>query len=102
MINVTKVTYKNENGYHQFFCIGHADYDHAGRDIVCSAISILCSALVLSITELGYDAHIENGDVRVIIDDYDTAELKAIFRTVMNGFNLLAEQYPKNLKIAQA
>lgn len=100
MIKVTEVTYKNEKGCHQFSCIGHADYDHAGRDIVCSAISILCSALVLSIVELGYDAHVENGDVRVMIDDYDTAELKAVFRTVMNGFNLLAEQYPTNLKIA--
>lgn len=101
MINVTQVTYKNEKGCHQFSCTGHADYDHDGKDIVCSAISILCSALVLSITELGYDAHVENGDVRVMIDDYDTAELKAVFRTVMNGFSLLAEQYPTNLIIAQ-
>ena len=98
---MTEVTYRHIDGVHQFSCKGHAGYDTVGKDIVCSAISALCSALVISLTQLGYDSLVQDGEVEVVIDGYDTTEIKAIFKTVMNGFDLIAEQYPKNFKINQ-
>lgn len=98
---MTEVTYRHKDGLHEFSCVGHADYGDAGKDIVCSAVSVLCSALVISLAQLGYDSQVEDGKVEIAVDGYDTTEIKAIFKTVMNGFDLIAEQYPKNFKINQ-
>lgn len=96
---MTKVFYKHEKSMHKFSCKGHANYDLAGKDIVCAAISILCSSLILSVQQLGYDVYGEDGNIEFTIDGYDTIELRTIFKTVMNGFDLLAEQYPDHVKI---
>ena len=53
---VTVVIKKNENGsYSGFTCSGHADFDEAGFDIVCSAISILVLNTINSIATLTYN-----------------------------------------------
>ena len=53
---VTVVIKKNENGsYSGFTCSGHADFDEAGYDIVCSAISILVLNTINSIATLTYN-----------------------------------------------
>lgn len=98
---MTEVIYRHEDGLHEFSCIGHACYDDAGKDIVCSAVSALCSALVISLAQLGYNSVVKDGEVEITVDGYDTTEIRAIFKTVMNGLDLIAEQYPKNLKIIQ-
>ena len=96
---MTEVFYKHEKGVHAFSCKGHANYDLHGKDIVCAAISILCSSLILSVQQLGHDVYGEDGSIEFVIDENDTKELQTIFKTVMNGFDLLTEQYPNHVKI---
>lgn len=48
--------WKSENQYRGFSCTGHAGYDEAGLDIVCSAVSVLAINTVNAIEAFTDDA----------------------------------------------
>lgn len=82
---------------------GHAGYDKSGKDIVCSAVSILSYTLVSAITEntdLFSDviAEMQPGNVNIsaVPCSYDAVK---IVRCICRGFELLAKKYPDNVKI---
>lgn len=55
-----KVTRK-QGRYHSFSCAGHAEYDDSGKDIICSAVSILVINTANAIDKLT-DSKLEGSD----------------------------------------
>ena len=61
---VTATVVKNKNEYVSFKCLGHAGFALKGKDIVCSAISVLtinCANSIMSLTETEIDVSEEDG-----------------------------------------
>lgn len=89
---------------------GHANFNHNGPDIVCSACSILAYTLVESLLAIE-----EGGGFHALSSDMDekagsyyvelTArqrilrEVEIIFETISIGFALLEKNFPENVKI---
>lgn len=78
---------------------GHAGYAPAGKDIVCSAVSILSMTLLQKLIELGIEPEHEIKSGLVKISFRETGETLAIWDTIMCGFRILEENFPKNIKI---
>ena len=86
---------------------GHAQHGKVGEDIVCSAVSILFYTLAESITEsrnmLKAEPIIENDDgnghIQCVPKPEYEANVSLIYWTILNGFNLLANEYKKNVKL---
>ena len=78
---------------------GHAGYAPEGQDIVCAAVSALvytlAQNLALTLCDEDYTAQLEDGDA--YIEARPPAELadgcQRIFMVIVNGLNLLANQY---------
>ena len=90
-----------------FDCRGHAQYDAPGRDIVCSAVSALTTAIANGIVEVaniqaGVSVDEDDG-IHLILakdtggEDLDRAEL--LLKTLEQGLRSIADAYPKNLKV---
>ena len=87
---------------------GHAEYDEKGKDIVCSAVSTLFYTLAESLYTM--KDYIEDLD----IDDTDgfghieckpkyeyEANISLIYWTILNGFELVAKNYEKYVKLVE-
>ena len=77
---------------------GHAEYDVAGRDIVCAAATMLIYTLRERQQELkAHPFHCEmtEGYAKLKVP----AEMKESYETVAAGFKRLCEEYPKNVEI---
>ena len=86
---------------------GHAEYAKKGEDIVCSAISTLFYTLAESLLQ---SKHMVEGDVEIITEDGNgyisckpkeeyEANVSMIYWTVLNGFELVAKNYEKNVNL---
>lgn len=107
MLNVTV----NAKEY-TFVMTGHAGYAEQGKDIVCSAASILFYTACETVSMIGGNAfevkptfNIENSDSSVSAyikckpkEDY-IAVIDTIYQTIYNGYKLLADGYPKNVSL---
>ena len=90
-----------------FHCEGHAKFDRAGRDIVCSAVSALTTAIANGITEVakvqaGVSANGRDGTHFILAadiggEDWDRAEL--LLQTLELGLRAIEREYPRNLKV---
>lgn len=82
---------------------GHSGYAENGKDIVCSAVSILLYTLVEAIDEEWLESNpfvvMESGDtlVRVKAKEACKAELSTVFRVITNGLKLVSEYFPRNV-----
>lgn len=85
---------------------GHAEYDEKGKDIVCSAISILFYTLGESLTQsrqmLKADpiVNIEDGNGVISCrpkEEYE-GNIAIIYWTILTGLEMLATEYPDNVK----
>ncbi|MEE0390625.1 MAG: ribosomal-processing cysteine protease Prp [Lachnospiraceae bacterium] len=83
---------------------GHADYAEAGKDIVCSACSILLFTLLeelqkqqatgkVKITVLEME---ESGRCRMEITDW-AKETEVVLETIFNGYKIIEKNFPKNI-----
>ena len=101
MINVTVDMSK-----HEVTVSGHAQYAEEGKDIVCAAVSILFYTLVETL-EAGHDM-LSHKNVKKTIKKGEScvsckplkayeANINLIFFTIMNGIQLLADDYPENV-----
>lgn len=82
---------------------GHAFYADSGNDIVCSAISILCYAIgnqMLLIDENNINIEIDEGKFNIVSKKYNK-DINLLFETLINGFKMINENYPNNLKIQE-
>ena len=69
---------------------GHAGYAEKGRDILCSAASILAFTLAESVKN--GNADIREGTAHIDCDKTDSNW--QAFRVIANGYKLLATNYP--------
>ena len=86
---------------------GHAGSADYGKDLVCASASILFYTLIANLHEVELE-----GDCKVVVKESSgdcevavcacneaTDKVMDIFHYAMNGYRLLAENYPKNLQI---
>jgi len=74
---------------------GHALYAPIGQDIVCAAASMLWLTLEADISNRCDDCSIEHG----AMVSAQGPEALSIYRTIMTGYDLLAQQYPENITL---
>lgn len=83
----------------------HAGYDCMGRDIVCSAVSVLVQTFLATMGELHYNGvktvkTDEKGAIRRIQLNRDlTKNEKLLLKSFFIGINGIAMAYPENVKI---
>jgi len=70
---------------------GHAGYDEKGRDIVCSAVSILLYTLVAALDDDVQDMRLEEGDS--FVTWRVTKPANRAHDVISKGFRLLANTY---------
>ena len=83
---------------------GHADYAERGKDIVCAAVSALCTALANTLVNYGVSEasiRVEEGNFFVSATiTKNQPQCEGAFDTVVTGLIMLAEQYPDNVFVA--
>lgn len=85
---------------------GHAGSDIKGKDIVCSAVSVLSQTLVLSIErllEVKQDTVIESGILSSTFghgaDAVQDEKLKLLIESFLIGVFEIQKEYPERIKI---
>ena len=102
---MTRIELEKRGIHYSLSVKGHAGYSDVGKDIVCSACSILAYSAVQEIQNLDKkgmleitEFHMEEGNILIAFDLYvDMAII--VLDTVMEGYRWLAENYQKNLCI---
>ena len=87
---------------------GHAEHGKKGEDIVCSAISTLFYTLAQSMLDakemMAEDIVFSDEDGNGHLSCKPKAEYEAnvslIYWTILNGFELVAENYKENVKLS--
>lgn len=107
-----KVKFKEKNGELSVSVKGHAMSAEAGKDLICSAASMLSYTLAQSVMrneELGAfngkpEIRMNSGDfyIRCIPETkYEAAIFKVYesFQTILDGYRLLAQNFPDNISL---
>jgi len=99
MISVKVV--KNNDKIKKISTMGHAMYDDYGKDIVCASVSTLVISTVNNILSLSKDSiNVINSDGKVIIDVKENDNITiTLLNNMLNNLNILASNYPENIKI---
>lgn len=84
---------------------GHAGYAEPGKDIVCSAVTILTATLALLLypysAEECFDAELGMFHARVPDDSFPKENFIPYFDFVVEGLRLLSNTYPQNVIIIE-
>lgn len=86
---------------------GHADFAEPGQDIICASASMLfytlCQSLLSSEEHLIGEPKMQMTKGRACVECMPKEEYEAnidmIYWTVLNGFHLLAQQYPEHVNL---
>ena len=86
---------------------GHAEHGKKGEDIVCSAISTLFYTLAQSLYEskhmmaedIVFSDEDGNGHLSCKPKEEYVANVSLIYWTILNGFDIVAENYNENVKL---
>jgi uncharacterized protein YsxB (DUF464 family) len=102
------ITYKAHGKKHKLSIEGHAESGEAGKDLICCAVSTLFYTLAQSMIEANHEGmlaktpsiHEENGNgtISCVANGKYEANISLIWWTIINGFMLLEENYPQNIK----
>ncbi len=92
----------------EFTVLGHADFGPHGKDIVCSAVSVLTQTAVLGllrIAEADIDYKMDEGYLSCNLNN-DLSELQsikaqAILKTMYEGIKNIRESYSKYITILE-
>ena len=87
---------------------GHAEHGKKGEDIVCSAISTLFYTLAESLyqskdmlqEDMVFSDEDGNGHLSCVPKAEYEANVSLIYWTILNGFDLVAKNYKKNVNLA--
>lgn len=83
---------------------GHADYAERGKDIVCAAVSALCTSFANTLLTYGVpraSIRIKDGDFMVNATiSQNQAQCEGAYDTIVIGLSLIAEEYPDHVFIA--
>ena len=92
---MTKVTLKKERGRRRIEVAGHA-----GDSLVCSAASMLTCTLAEALMRQGAECSLETADGNaVILVENTNREAELAINVIMAGFELLGENFPKNVDV---
>ena len=105
---MTRVFYREYYDRYLLIVEGHSGFGEKGKDIVCSAVSILVYTLLNMLKDEESDNHlklrrevINDGYFCVEVEPFDFSKQKitGLIETIIMGFSLLNEAYPENVKI---
>ena len=100
---MVNVAFEREAGGYRMTVTGHAGQGPKGADLVCAACSILAYTLVRRVRALDPAAVRvrDEGDFELFVRAAggQEAACRGAFETVRAGFELLAENYPKAVKV---
>ena len=106
---MTTLTVERENGAISALIVsGHAGFAQSGQDIVCAAVSVLITTGINALaTVAGVISEVQQDEKTALISCCVPTELskqaahdaQVILRTVLQGFEDIAEAYPKHFKI---
>ena len=101
MINITITT--SQGQFKRFSVSGHADYDESGRDIVCSAVSMLVINTVNSLDAFTESTcEIETDDDKGYINCYinnPTDESELLMKSMVLGLEGVKDSYSEFVQI---
>ena len=108
MVDV-KLFYKSNGEISGFQIKGHADFAEKGKDIVCSAISVLAQTAVIGLGEYlqksSFKYSIDDGYLKCMLQSgLSTEENKAaqiILKTMYLGIKSIEEGYTSNVRIVK-
>ena len=100
-----KVTYYRR--YHRVTVVGHAKSGEAGHDLICAAASILAYTLAANMQNLEANGRVSNtvlnlepgnAEIACKASSKYKAVVDLIFTSVCSGFEILAADYPENIR----
>lgn len=98
---MTTIKRKTDDEKFSLEVTGHAMHVVDGKDIVCSALSMLVATLACAIVEnedmfAEYSLDLQSGDTH-IQTTLLTKEAVAVAECICRGFDLLEAEYPENI-----
>lgn len=95
---MTSIEYSINKNTIELTASGHAGFDEIGKDIVCSAISILIQTLVAEMGNVAdsYDFEMRGGYAWVKAEGDIVVH---VLDTIITGFRLLEENYPEYIEV---
>ncbi len=99
---VTATVVKDSKGYVSFTCKGHAGFMRKGKDIVCSAISILTintANSIMTLTDSKIRVDENDGFLSWEFEDAPTRDAMLLMDSLLIGLRSVEEEYENYLKI---
>ena len=99
--------YRDEKGLITGYSVsGHAGYDEAGYDIVCSAVSALTQAPLMGLERYlkrrpQYSVDQKSGRLTAALNSAPDELTQAILETMLCGVGSIVRQYPKYVSIEE-
>lgn len=97
----------DQNNIVEYKVTGHAGYDKRGRDIVCSAVSVLVQASIIGLTKVA-NVKVEystgDGKLHCIIpplEQRSRREANLLLDTMFYALEDISENYPGNVVISE-
>jgi hypothetical protein len=97
----------SKNHIVEYRVFGHADYDEYGKDIVCSAVSVLTQAALIGLKEVaGIDVDYSIADGVLIctlppLEDGKRKEADILLDTMYCALDNIRSSYPGNLTVIE-
>lgn len=102
---MTCVSFFKRNGKYESVSVsGHSGYAESGSDIVCAAVSssVNLAQRILDNSSSPYDVSADEKAAIVTIKVTDDAVSQTVLRSLEDELRLIAQDYPKYLKVALA
>jgi len=104
---MTIVTFTdNEKSEYALEVKGHAEYGEEGKDIVCAGLSTLFYTVAAVLEDnkkmlktLNYEMEKGEGTLFATPKEEYQGNVQMMFLTILTGFNLMATNYPHNVKL---
>ncbi|MCR5474926.1 MAG: ribosomal-processing cysteine protease Prp [Lachnospiraceae bacterium] len=99
---VTATVVKDSSGYVSFTCKGHAGFMKKGKDIVCSAISMLTvntANSIMTLTDTGIDVREDDGFISWEFKEVPSYEAGLLMDSMIIGLRSVEEEYKGYLTV---
>ena len=97
MIEISITRHNNE--YSQIKAFGHAEYEDYGKDIVCSAVSVLIINTANSLEKFTEDLILaqtyEDGTTEILLKEHPSKEATLLIDSLVLGLEGIRNQYGK-------
>ncbi len=91
--------FKHNNEYSQLKAFGHAEFDDYGKDIVCSAVSVLIINTANSLERFTDDLILaethEDGTTEILLKEHPSKEAVLLMNSLILGLEGIQNQYGK-------